>query len=79
MRIPRDLSTDNLIKVLKTLGYQVTRQTGSHLRLTTKEHDQHHITIPRQKSLRIGTLSAILTDIAVHFKLSRNELYKRIF
>ncbi len=79
MRIPRDLSSNDLIKVLKTLGYQKTRQAGSHIRLTTTEHGQHHITIPRQKSLRIGTLSAILADIAAHFKLSRKELYKKIF
>ena len=79
MRVPRNLSSGDLIKVLKTLGYQVTRQAGSHIRLTTNQHGQHHITVPRQKSLRIGTLAAILGDVAIHFKLSREELYKRIF
>jgi predicted RNA binding protein YcfA (HicA-like mRNA interferase family) len=36
MRLPRDLSGSQLIKALKRLGYQPTRQTGSHVRLTTQ-------------------------------------------
>lgn len=79
MRLPRDLSGDDLAKVLRTLGYQVTRQTGSHMRLTTVEYGQHHVTIPRTNPLRIGTLAGILTDIAGHFKMSRSELIKKIF
>jgi predicted RNA binding protein YcfA (HicA-like mRNA interferase family) len=34
MRIPRDLSGADLVKRLSRLGYEVTRQTGSHIRLT---------------------------------------------
>ena len=47
MRLPRDLSGDDLAKALRALGYSVTRQTGSHMRLTTAELGEHHITIPR--------------------------------
>ena len=36
MKIPRDLSGSELIKRLKKLGYTPTRQSGSHIRLTTK-------------------------------------------
>ena len=35
MRVPRDISGDQLANALKPLGYQITRQTGSHIRLTT--------------------------------------------
>jgi predicted RNA binding protein YcfA (HicA-like mRNA interferase family) len=35
MKLPRDVSVDELAKALKVLGYNVTRQTGSHFRLTT--------------------------------------------
>lgn len=35
MRIPRDVGGDDLAKLLTRYGYEVTRQTGSHLRLTT--------------------------------------------
>jgi predicted RNA binding protein YcfA (HicA-like mRNA interferase family) len=44
MRIPRDISGQDLIKYLKSLGYIVTRQTGSHIRLTTEQNGQHHTT-----------------------------------
>jgi predicted RNA binding protein YcfA (HicA-like mRNA interferase family) len=78
MRLPRDLSGDDLVKALRGLGYEVTRQTGSHQRLTTLEHGEHHITIPRHNPLRIGTLAGILSDVAEHFELSREDLVARL-
>jgi predicted RNA binding protein YcfA (HicA-like mRNA interferase family) len=79
MRLPRDLSGSDLAQVLRKLGYSITRQTGSHLRLTTHEHGEHHLTIPLHASLRIGTLSAILADVAAHFEISREQLFDRLF
>jgi len=78
MRLPRDLSGSDLAHSLRKLGYSVTRQTGSHLRLTTYEHGEHHLTIPLQSPLRIGTLSAILYDVSTHFKLSREQLLEKL-
>ena len=78
MKLPRDVSGDDLAKALKVLGYKVTRQTGSHMRLTTIEGGEHHITIPRHDPLRIGTFAAILDDVATHFQLSRDELLAKI-
>jgi len=52
------------------------RQSSS---LTTHEHGGHHLTIPHHTSLRIGTLSAILADVATHFEISRDALLKRLF
>jgi hypothetical protein len=46
MRLPRDISGQVLALSLKRFEYQKTRQTGSHLRLTTLENGEHHITIP---------------------------------
>lgn len=79
MRLPRDVSGEQLCRALKVLGYEITRQSGSHARLTTKEHGEHHITIPLHKSLRVGTLSGILRDVAKHFDLSREGLVTRLF
>jgi predicted RNA binding protein YcfA (HicA-like mRNA interferase family) len=79
MRLPRDLSGKELAQVLKVLGYEVTRQTGSHMRLTTREHGEHHVTIPQHNPLRIGTLASILADVAAHFQLSRDELLDQLF
>jgi predicted RNA binding protein YcfA (HicA-like mRNA interferase family) len=79
MRLPRDLSGDGRAQSLGRLGYEVTRQTGSHLRLSTAEPAQHHVTIPRHDSLRVGTLSAILRDVAEHHGMSKDELIDQLF
>lgn len=78
-RLPRDLSGEDLAQTLASLGYQVTRQTGSHMRLTTEQAGQHHITIPRHDPLRLGTLASILQDVAQHFGWTRQELQERLF
>ncbi len=73
-RLPRDLSGFKLTKKLSKLGYAVTRQTGSHVRLTCSTPSQHHVTIPAHDPLKIGTLAAIITDIAKHHGLTRDEV-----
>ncbi len=79
MRLPRDLSGSDLAAKLGKYGYQITRQTGSHLRLSTQVNGEHHITIPRHKELRVGTLSAILVDIAEHLAMQRDDLIRDLF
>lgn len=78
-RLPRDLSGDELAQALKVLGYQCTRQKGSHMRLTTLSNGEHHVTIPCHDPLRIGTLGSILDSIAEHFSSTRDELLARLF
>ncbi len=79
MKLPRDLSGKELISRLKKLGYMPTRQSGSHIRLTTELGGEHHVTIPNHDPLRIGTLSAILALVAEHFNINREELLTKIF
>lgn len=79
MKLPRDISASSLVKATRKLGYEVTRQSGSHIRLTTQENGQHHITIPNHDPIKIGTLAAILSDIAAHFNITREEILERIF
>jgi len=79
MKLPRDVSGDELAKLLKAFGYIATRQTGSHLRLTTTQRGEHHVTIPRHNSLKLGTLAGIIGDISQHFDLSRDEVIFRLF
>jgi predicted RNA binding protein YcfA (HicA-like mRNA interferase family) len=78
MRLPRDLSGDALATLLQRYGYEITRQTGSHMRLTTHTEGEHHVTIPRHESLRVGTLNAILRDVAQHLALDRDTLLKSL-
>ncbi len=79
MKLPRDLSGEALAKALEKLGYTMDRQTGSHIRLTTQENGEHHITIPNHSPIKIGTLSAILRDIENHFDVTREELLTQLF
>lgn len=78
MKLPRDLSGPVLIRQLAKFGYAVTRQTGSHVRLTTQKGGEHHITIPTHDPLRIGTLATILAAVAAHQGVSRDELLHRL-
>ena len=66
-------------KKLQTFGYSVTRQTGSHIRLTTTQNGQHHITVPETDPLKVGTLSGILNDIAAHHKIAKDDLIQKLF
>ena len=79
MKLPRDLSGRDLAKALRPLGYEVTRQTGSHMRLTTHQNGEHHLTIPDHAPLRVGTLSGILDVVAAHFQTNRADLIQQIF
>ena len=80
MRLPRDISGEDLARRLGNLGYVAKRQAGSHMRLTrTTKLEQHHVTIPRHPALRLGTLAAILDDVAAALKITRDELLQRLF
>ena len=78
MRLPRDLSGHDLAKALGRFGYVVTRQKGSHIRLTTSIPTEHHLTIPNHDPLRIGTLAGILDAVAAHLGVTRDELLQAI-
>jgi len=67
MKIPRDISGEELARLLKKYGYEVTRQKGSHIRLTgfVILHDVQHkfcILIPayRQAGLIFTFLSSVV-------------------
>jgi predicted RNA binding protein YcfA (HicA-like mRNA interferase family) len=79
VKLPRDISGLELAKALSALGYQTTRQTGSHMRLTTSVRGEHHVTIPVHQSLRVGTLAAILDEVAKHHAMEREALVELLF
>ena len=78
MKLPRDLDSNRLIRALEKLGYTRIRQAGSHLRIEHPGPPKHRITIPVTKGLKIGTLNAILTDVASHLKIDRAEIIKKL-
>ena len=79
MRLPRDLSGRDLARALRPYGYTVTRETGSHMRLTTLRGGEHHVTVPDHTNLRVGTLAGILADVATHLKVERAKLAAELF
>ena len=80
MKLPRDMGGEEIAALLGRYGYKITRQTGSHIRLTsTSKGFEHHITIPRHKPLRVGTLSSIVNEIAAYLEIERQKLVKELF
>lgn len=79
MKLPRNISGMKLSKLLKRFGFEITRQTGSHMRLSTTIRGEFHITIPNHKSLKIGTINNILSDIAKYLEIDKIELIKALF
>ncbi len=78
MKLPRDLSGPELVKVLRALGYERVRQDGSHFRLTTQQGGQHHVTVPNHSPIKLGTLTGILKAVAAHHKLALAELVRKL-
>jgi len=79
MKVPRDVHASELIKLLKRYGYIVTRQTGSHIRLSKRlESGDHAITIPNHRPIKIGTLQAIAKDVCSANKWSIATFYAEL-
>jgi len=79
MRLPRDLGGAELAAALGRLGYVITRQKGSHIRLTTQHGGDHPVTIPLHRPLRIGTVAGILKEVADHLGIDRDALERQLF
>lgn len=78
MKLPRDLDGAQLVRALRALEYTVTRQKGSHIRITTQLDGEHHEVVPNHQPIRVGTLSGILKSIATHHGLSVEELLGKL-
>jgi predicted RNA binding protein YcfA (HicA-like mRNA interferase family) len=80
LKIPRDVSGEDFARALRKFGYSVTRQSGSHMRLSSNQMGrEHHVTIPAHTSLKIGTISQILSDVANYLEMSREQLIQDLF
>jgi predicted RNA binding protein YcfA (HicA-like mRNA interferase family) len=80
MKLPRDISGRELASLLSRYGYDITRQSGSHMRLSSSlKGQEHHITIPAHKPLKTGTLSGILKETASYLEMSQSELVDELF
>jgi len=64
MKLPRGVPGDRLIRALEHLGYSVSRQKGSHVRLRHEGPPAHSITVPLHNPLKTGTVHGILVEVA---------------
>jgi predicted RNA binding protein YcfA (HicA-like mRNA interferase family) len=75
MKLPKDLSGRKVVDALvRKLEYRVVHEKGSHIVLETETPSHQRIAIPDHKSLRLGTLSAILRAFALHKHLDKDQI-----
>jgi predicted RNA binding protein YcfA (HicA-like mRNA interferase family) len=80
VKLPRDLDGKKLAALLRVYGYEITRQTGSHLRLTSaRKGREHHVTLPAHKELSVGTLHSILREVAKYLEMGLSVLLDDLF
>ena len=77
-RLPQ-VSGNQVVKLLKSLGYEVVRQRGSHIRLTKSTAlGEHKITVPAHLTLAKGTLTDILNKVSLWNNIPKEDLLKRL-
>jgi predicted RNA binding protein YcfA (HicA-like mRNA interferase family) len=75
MKLPRDLSGAELIKVLcRDWAYRQMHQEGSHVILQTETPSHQRLSVPNHSPLRVGTLNAILRAVAGHKGVDRQAV-----
>lgn len=79
-KIPRDISGRKLTKLLEKYGYQVSRETASHIRMISNfKNKEHKITVPDHHPIKIGTLNSILNDLANYLEMDKKKLADKLF
>ena len=81
MGLPRDLSGRDLAgRLAHHYGYTLTRTSGSHMTVVrVTEISQHSTPIPAHRELRVGTLNAIVNEVAEAVGLSRQVVREALF
>ena len=78
-KIPRDVSAKRLIKVLSKYGYEITRQVGSHIRMTVVTNDGiEGVTVPNHAPIKLGTLMSIINEAASQLNIEREDIIDQL-
>jgi hypothetical protein len=70
VKLPRDIDGPQLVKALRVLAYEKTRQTRSHIRVTTLRDGENHEVVTHHRPIKTGTPSSIFRRIAAHHNMS---------
>ena len=75
MKVPRDLSGSQLIKVLcRDWDYRQVNQEGSHVILQTATPGHQRLSVPNHNPLRVGTLNSVVRAVAAHKGVDRQAV-----
>jgi predicted RNA binding protein YcfA (HicA-like mRNA interferase family) len=79
MKLPRSLGGKDLADLLcRDWDYRPSHLEGSHIVLETEQPSHQRIAIPAHKTLRVGTLSAILRSVARHKGVDRTKILESL-
>ena len=77
-RLPQ-VSGSDVVKLLLSLGYEIVRQRGSHIRLKKVANSgEHAITIPAHKVIAKGTLNDIVSSVSLWNGMSKEDVFRRL-
>ena len=77
-RLPQ-VSGRALIRLLSSLGYEVIRQRGSHIRVRKiSALGEHNLTVPDHAVLAQGTLNDILTRVSLWNNIPKEKLVEEL-
>jgi len=71
VKLPRDLSGTDVVKALRRLGYEFSRQAGSHIIL---RKDSRTVVVPQHKPVKPGTLRGIIEQAGLTVEEFRDNL-----
>ncbi len=77
MKLPRNVNGDDFADhICRHWEYTRITQVGSHIMLRTETPSRARQVIPAHKPLKLGTFSKILSQIAVHKGVSREDILR---
>ncbi len=86
MKFSKQISADELVDILKNLGYEISNRQENHIRLTATVEDKvagttsiHNITVPDNNPIRPVTLSAIVGELASHHWKTKEKVAQLLF
>ena len=64
MKLPTDISGQELVRVLLRVGFVINRQRGSHI-ILRRANPYARVVVPDHKQVRPGTLRQVLNEAGV--------------
>jgi predicted RNA binding protein YcfA (HicA-like mRNA interferase family) len=74
----REIGCPRLVNALCVLGYEATRQNGSHVRVTTQRDEINHEVIPNDRVIKPHAVHSILRHVAAHHRMSMGDLLRML-